>query len=344
MIDYLSSCHKTAPTNLISFTELKKLQQFFLNSIFNFYSVNVIILRIYIISTFFLSLEDDGTDCELNETPESQYFASETTESCRSIISNESLYRQRVKQGNKKFLENLLATANFGLALKNEYARKSELSDASSLLLCEIIVGDLINDCDAKATNADFYDITDEILEIFPNEKRETYFIAPIYKRESISNVSKRARGRLPDMFHNKLRLFRRMSGYTSLNKSRKSLQQEPVSDDVNESLQWLAHNKDFNEIEEHWRKTAKARQEQLRQGDGNVCSYLKKYSVLIDPQRGHTLIDIDFNELFGTASSIYTRWSSFVQNVTQAALPKKISRLMNQYKSWLDDDNTSER
>lgn len=56
--------------------------------------------------------------------------------------------------------------------------------------------------------------MADEILKLFPNEKRETYYIPSKLKRNSLDGRSERARGRLVDKFHNNLQLYRRMCGY----------------------------------------------------------------------------------------------------------------------------------
>ena len=55
----------------------------------------------------------------------------------------------------------------------------------------------------------DFDYLTDEIINLFPNENKEVYYVKAIEKKSSRSNKSVPAKGKLVDKYRNKLQFFR---------------------------------------------------------------------------------------------------------------------------------------
>lgn len=92
--------------------------------------------------------------------------------------------------------------------------------------------------------------------------------------------------------------------------------------DGVNTSLQVLKHTKEsFDEVKEHWRKTAKIRYSQLiNDGKTDMSSYLEPYPAL-KQSWGHKLISIDFEELHKIEKTvIFVEWESFFTRFYETA------------------------
>ncbi|XP_066587660.1 uncharacterized protein [Prorops nasuta] len=228
----------------------------------------------------------------------------------KKIYNFESEYRIRIKNGEANYVKNLLRQHNFGKALMAEYANNQELSDKSSLLLCEIIVADLITSCNSRLTNSDFSDLTEEIKRNFPHEINEIYYIPPIWLRNS--------------------------------GEKKKSLRSR--DDEVKRSLSWLSHNTDINEAKPHWRRTAKVRYKKLLETSGTVQEYLKIYPILLDPKSGHKLIDIDFEELFSSCTiDVYSNWNIFFDNLLRIVEKQKKSDTAKELLRLMNNENISQ-
>ncbi|XP_034951260.1 uncharacterized protein [Chelonus insularis] len=289
----------------------------------------------------FLKKDTFHQDCSTPST--SSEIPTSDNEECSEIISGESSdshnngnrtindrpygheseYRKKIKNDTSNYVQTLLQNSGaFGEVLTEEYRLNGELSDLSSLQLCDIIVSDLITSCDSYVSNDDLSDITDEILQIFPNEQRDTYYISPKRKRDTENNIHTKRRGRLGDKFANKLQRYRSMSGWSSKRKQSNAVKKIPVeiSDEIKQLLYWIEHNNTFPEIIEYWRKTCRARYHQLITTDGTVSDYFKKYSALANAEHGHKLLDIDFAELYPTAvSNIFSAWDSFFDKLSKS-------------------------
>lgn len=58
---------------------------------------------------------------------------------------------------------------------------------------------------------ADFLRLREQIIEIFPNENPDVYYISPISKHVSPLHTSERARGRLYERYRNVLKEHRKL-------------------------------------------------------------------------------------------------------------------------------------
>lgn len=58
--------------------------------------------------------------------------------------------------------------------------------------------------------NDDFDFISDCIIETLPGECKETYYVPPIFKKNSTTNKSKVSKGKLVDKYRNKLTFLRK--------------------------------------------------------------------------------------------------------------------------------------
>lgn len=62
--------------------------------------------------------------------------------------------------------------------------------------------------------NEDFDLISTEIEELFPTETSSTYYVPPIAKKHSKINKSITSRGKLVDKYRNKIRDYKKLTGY----------------------------------------------------------------------------------------------------------------------------------
>lgn len=63
--------------------------------------------------------------------------------------------------------------------------------------ICDILVTSFVNTFKGKLNRHHFDILSQKLIQIFPNEKKSTYFINPILKKNSTRNKSEPARGKL---------------------------------------------------------------------------------------------------------------------------------------------------
>lgn len=81
-----------------------------------------------------------------------------------------------------------------------------------------------------RLTNNDFSFIVDKIIELFPKEKKEVYYVPPIRKRNSIDGRSGIAKGKLIDKYRNTLTFLREAKLLPSLKHSNDELETDTDS------------------------------------------------------------------------------------------------------------------
>lgn len=101
------------------------------------------------------------------------------------------------------------------------------------------------------------------------------------------------------------------------------------TDEDVKLSLQWLEHNRDIDEIQPHWQRTAVFRHSDLiaTVEKGLVKDYFEKYPVLVDPISGPKLINIDFNQLYECPVNdlSFGNWDPFFQKLCNVTAAKRL-------------------
>lgn len=81
-----------------------------------------------------------------------------------------------------------------------------------------------------RLTNDDHEQIADQIVELFPKEKKAVYYVPPIKKRNSIDNKSELSKGKLVDRYRNTITFLRTAGIVDNLRKRSRSEESEPGS------------------------------------------------------------------------------------------------------------------
>lgn len=141
-----------------------------------------------------------------SEAPSCQSASTETKDSDFTMISETSTeFRKDVN------LESLLSADVIGQALVQKSKCKS-LTNADRDRISDIVVTHCLNKY-KKMDHEQFDVLAGNIVKLFSNEKKSTYFIPPIKKSNSSRQKSERARGKLVEKYRNKLHLLKLLSG-----------------------------------------------------------------------------------------------------------------------------------
>lgn len=89
----------------------------------------------------------------------------------------------------------------------------------------------------------DFCELANEIITIFPKERRETYYIPPVPKKYLNTEISEYARGRLVDKFHNKLQCYRRMTGYKKKSNDNSTENRDEITETIGKLIDYTLGN-----------------------------------------------------------------------------------------------------
>ncbi|XP_076664953.1 uncharacterized protein LOC143367213 [Andrena cerasifolii] len=142
--------------------------------------------------------------------------------------------------------------------------------------------------------------IAKTIIELFPTEVLTTYYIPPVLKRNSPTNQSIPARGKLVSCYRNKK--FQNKKLQTKLvAEARKdaSFQAESLCDEVTkESNKWLLANRaPWKLVREHWTVTSKLRMQEVQKiKDSNLARILGDWKLYDHPQ-GLNLSNINLDK-----------------------------------------------
>ncbi|CAH0562862.1 unnamed protein product [Brassicogethes aeneus] len=103
-------------------------------------------------------------------------------------------------------LKEILQKDAVGNAIYVSYLGKQEPLDTRSQgYFCDVIITYFLNKSDSRLTNEEIQFVTERIVELFPHEIQETYFVPPIRKFQSGDSKAGISKGKLIDKYRNKL-------------------------------------------------------------------------------------------------------------------------------------------
>ncbi|XP_011858271.1 PREDICTED: uncharacterized protein LOC105555840 [Vollenhovia emeryi] len=213
-------------------------------------------------------------------------------------------------------LNEVLNSCRTGQAILSLYCSKGELDSACQIFLVDIIVQHFLNiEPFRRLTNDDFDSISNDIIEVFPKEVKETYYIPPIRKCNSKDNRCSVARGKLVDKYKNKI-TFLRTAGILPRCRIRKGFCENNVEELNSADLIWLENNLDpWEEVIEKWDKTFSSRQK-IFMSQENVKQILLKCPI-IKNSKGFLLIENDFKKKFpNNHGEIYVRFENVFEKL----------------------------
>ncbi|KAK0071444.1 hypothetical protein PV325_012923, partial [Microctonus aethiopoides] len=174
------------------------------------------------------------------------------------------------------------------------------------------------------ATNTDFEQIAQCIVEIFPTESLKTYYIPPLSKADSRTKKSVPSSGKVPDKYRNKRRHSTVMSGKVKIRKTDMSQADSDDGDNdenVTQSIEWLKINREpWKDVEKHWQMTFCYRRKSIEKSEGGKVDSLFEHWPILKQPNGYLLIEKDFFAMKLTEVVITKEiWNVFFERVQKA-------------------------
>lgn len=184
---------------------------------------------------------------------------------------------------NSMDLQNFLESTHTGSALIKCYAATKKLSVTQRKTLVRLIADDLVEN-HSRITNAQYDDVTDQLLLIFPSELKGSYFLPPI-------NGRKVAGGSLVERFRNQRRIINEASKY-SPNVASSSI----ITEEDCDRLEWLKQVcEPWAKTVLYWQKTAASRRDNM---PSTIHEYYETFPPLSMPL-GYTLVSDSENDSY---------------------------------------------
>ncbi|XP_071652598.1 uncharacterized protein [Temnothorax longispinosus] len=237
-----------------------------------------------------------------------------------------------------------------GRLIVRSYGQTKILSKHSRNVLLELLISHLINTVKGPVNKHDFLHFARGIIDVFPSEDINLYYVAPVSKKDSRNRKSISVRGKLVEKYRNKLRQNKRILADISDVTTSTDLESE-ASNDGNEvletSVKWLETNQEpWEVVENHWKATATIRWKDNRNNRDTLLSdkIFEKWPILNHPM-GWKLIVQDFEhfELSSTEDAI-NQWPQFFRNVLKVCpLEKKKTVRVNELLKIIESDQSDE-
>ncbi|XP_066600970.1 uncharacterized protein [Prorops nasuta] len=280
-----------------------------------------------------LNKEEDKTLCDtdsISDESDEENTASncQQLERTKSFVGND-MYRRLTQPKVKTILQN----SHSGRTIIQSYKKSKTLSRQNRNILVDIIITHIIDHVHGKLNKHDFHILAKDIIELFPSEDINLYYVPPISKSKSKYEKSVSVRGKLADKYRNKIRMYKRLStNFTSTNNN--DSDDNILSNDIKDSITWLGkHQAPWESVISHWEVTRATRiSEWQKNKDKHIFDIIDKWPILRNPM-GFMLIEKDFDylELTKEVNSI-ENWYSFFERI-HAVCPtnkKKIQRVEN--------------
>ncbi|XP_036141765.1 uncharacterized protein LOC118645222 isoform X2 [Monomorium pharaonis] len=269
---------------------------------------------------------------------------------CDKIVcSSEPPSKKNKKQNAVEAVLNIPGREIFALQIKENYkANTAEkkligLSRNFSNKLCFFLINDELNgNASNTISTSRFLQLAEDIVEYFPAETKEVYYIP--YKAIKISkkNVKKIApKGKLYNQYTNLMKELLKGGLRESCKTSSNSIStlDEVFLDDANQaSLKWLAKRVELcNKVPLEWKATHQLRMHSLQNSSneekhqkikGNkenplknsIVSYFMEFPFLKQPG-GLALLELDFDTLYPSKTkSLFTEWEFFSHRLRSIA------------------------
>ncbi|XP_036139039.1 uncharacterized protein LOC118644497 isoform X2 [Monomorium pharaonis] len=291
--------------------------------------------------------KDDNQNQNTSDTSscESSCESEETPLKKKKLIVGTQTYKRLQRPTVREILKE---NAQGALILRN-YAKNKILTKYCRHMLVELIISNIINTVKGTINKHDFLQLAQEIVEIFPSEDINLYYIAPVSKKDSLHRKSVSVRGKLVEKYRNKLQQNKRIliSDFSDVTSTDVESEISSVSTEVlDASVKWLETNREpWEMVENHWKATATIRLKDAENNRNKLLSDIfEKWPILIHPM-GWLLIVHDFQYLeYCTTEDGISQWPQFFSNVAKICPleKKKIFRARELFQI-IESDNSDE-
>eukprot|EP00102_Acyrthosiphon_pisum_P018840 XP_016656050.1 PREDICTED: uncharacterized protein LOC100574931 isoform X2 [Acyrthosiphon pisum] len=222
--------------------------------------------------------EMDGTVIDNSLVLSSDEFLIQDIPSCNNRIK---LILEQSQEG-KNVLKFYHSSNNFSYAVRNKLVRL-------------IIDYEVTHSPDQKLSMNHLLQLSQSIVQIFPNESESTYFIPYLKSKEYVRPT----RGKLFDRYCNLTKDIRKLnvSPSTTTGECSSNTPVTAFNQDLNDSILWLKNNRESMDIVVNkWTETFSLRYDQMLKSNKQL-NYFLEYPAISGPL-GYKLIEIDFNIL----------------------------------------------
>ncbi|XP_034936373.1 uncharacterized protein [Chelonus insularis] len=185
-------------------------------------------------------------------------------------------------------------------------------------MIVDIIVCELLR-IPRHVTNDDLSEVAQQIVLLFEEECVETFYIPPVKKRDSRSNLSEVSKGKLPDKLRNLRTIIReaaRIGKEVTIYTEKENHDQKEIAT-AEESKIWLVHNRESTEVLNHWNSSYILREIDLDEKNyASIEDVLNNWPILKE-SKSFELIEKDFDRKFPNAGNTFIlEWDKFFGNL----------------------------
>ncbi|KAB0790100.1 hypothetical protein PPYR_15581 [Photinus pyralis] len=211
-------------------------------------------------------------------------------------------------------LKELLLSNALGRVLLLKGQKNKKLTFADRNCLSEIIISYFLNK-NIKLDNSSISCLAEKIVEVFSDEKRETYYVSPITKRRSLTNKPITAKGKLIDKYRNRTYALKKALGITKPTEQPHDI--EIPSREAVDSQIWLKHNVEpRDEVLVHWTNSFNIRAN--RTALSSIENFFTDWPIL-ETQWAPDLVDYDFRQMFQVDIDIQEAFLTFFDRLLEA-------------------------
>ncbi|XP_039303045.1 uncharacterized protein LOC120357201 [Solenopsis invicta] len=224
--------------------------------------------------------------------------------------------KRKLNRGVDFDVKEILEKDATGRAVLNIYNNTRDLSTKCQSYVCDIIVTHALNNCITNLRNEDFDAIADNIVHVFPEECKETYYVPPVSKRDSSNQKSKVAKGKLVDKYWNKISFLREAKiNVTSDVIPEAATCMSSEAHQENSKL-WLIHNRaPWADVINHWNTSYTLRLVNCM-NKKTLHDLLEEWPILLT-ENSYLLIEQDFCQKYKEQDQLLIRkWNDYFNAV----------------------------
>ncbi|KAG8201411.1 hypothetical protein JTE90_024284 [Oedothorax gibbosus] len=201
-----------------------------------------------------------------------------------------------------------------GLVVLNSYSISQHLTSCNRRKLVDVLVKHCVKTY-GRLLNRDFDILSSLIVQVFPTEDQEIYYVPP-------GACAKISSGKLPSKYRNLIRVLKTANVLISNSKAVQDNKSEEFceepSEELSEKLTFLKYcNDPWPKVESYWDDTYEVRVSQFQSDiEGKVFRILEDWPSLKQPL-GFTLINADFHKSHpDCATLLFSNWPVYKQAV----------------------------
>ncbi|CAG5100301.1 Protein of unknown function [Cotesia congregata] len=223
-----------------------------------------------------------------------------------SVLEENTVSKSKKKKNSKFYnfdLKKVLSDHPIGkeLLLITKNKEKTTLEAQWISYLCEIVV----IDCLKKGLilqNEDIEELAVKIVEVFPSECTQTFYVPPVKKKDSLSQLSIVAKGKLTDKYRNILTLVRTLRKFGDTSSDSTEFDENTENNHQNsalESKQWLKHHRDAVNVLLHWKNSYELRRSDVLSNKYSSATDILNDWPILKESVCADLINTDFEKVY---------------------------------------------